>query len=47
MEIIMLWFKNLMVYRLWREVSLRARRWKNSWHQWHPPCGSEDMAKMG
>lgn len=29
-EIIMLWFKNLMVYRLSREISLRAEEMENS-----------------
>lgn len=29
----MLWFKNLMVYRLSRDVSLRAEEMENSWHQ--------------
>lgn len=44
----MLWFKNLMVYRLSRDVSLRAEEMEK---QLAPlsltPCGSQDMAKTG
>ena len=44
----MLWFKNLMVYRLSRDVALRAEEMEK---QLAPlsftPCGSQDMAKTG
>ena len=44
----MLWFKNLMVYRLSRDVTLRAEEMEK---QLAPlaftPCGSQDMAKTG
>jgi len=47
-EKIMLWFKNLMVYRLSRDVALRAEEMEK---QLAPlsftPCGSQDMAKTG
>jgi recombination associated protein RdgC len=47
-EIIMLWFKNLMVYRLSRDVSLRAEEMeKQLASMTFTPCGSQDMAKMG
>lgn len=47
-EIIMLWFKNLMVYRLSRDVSLRAEEMEKQLASMaFTPCGSEDMAKMG
>lgn len=45
-EIIMLWFKNLMVYRLSRDVSLRAEEMeKQLASMTFTPCGSRDMAK--
>ncbi|BBU86140.1 recombination-associated protein RdgC [Escherichia coli] len=48
MEIIMLWFKNLMVYRLSREISLRAEEMEKQLASMaFTPCGSQDMAKMG
>ncbi len=44
----MLWFKNLMIYRLNREISLSADELEK---QLSPlaftPCGSQDMAKTG
>ncbi|MDM3211457.1 recombination-associated protein RdgC [Citrobacter sp. Cf093] len=44
----MLWFKNLMVYRLSRDVSLRAEEMeKQLASMTFTPCGSQDMAKMG
>lgn len=47
-EIIMLWFKNLMVYRLSREISLRAEEMEKQLASMaFTPCGSQDMAKMG
>lgn len=47
-EIIMLWFKNLMVYRLSREISLRAEEMEKQLASMaFTPCGSRDMAKMG
>ncbi len=36
-EIIMLWFKNLMVYRLSREISLRAEEMEKQQQRWHLP----------
>ena len=46
-EIIMLWFKNLMVYRLSREISLRAEEMEKQLASMaFTPCGSQDMAKM-
>jgi recombination associated protein RdgC len=47
-EIIMLWFKNLMVYRLSRDVSLRAEEMEKQLAAYtFTPCGSQDMAKTG
>jgi recombination associated protein RdgC len=47
-EIIMLWFKNLMVYRLSRDVSLRAEEMEKQLDAYtFTPCGSQDMAKTG
>ena len=47
-EIIMLWFKNLMVYRLSRDVSLRAEEMEKQLAAYtFSPCGSQDMAKTG
>ena len=44
-EIIMLWCKNLMVYRLSREISLRAEEMeKQLAGLTFTPCGSQDMA---
>lgn len=44
----MLWFKNLMVYRLSRDVSLRAEEMEKQLAAYSfTPCGSQDMAKTG
>ncbi|QCR36947.1 recombination-associated protein RdgC [Nissabacter sp. SGAir0207] len=44
----MLWFKNLMVYRLSREVSLSAEEMEKQLSAFtFTPCGSQDMAKTG
>ena len=44
----MLWFKNLMVYRLSRDVSLRAEEMEKQLAAYtFSPCGSQDMAKTG
>ncbi|OVZ81866.1 recombination-associated protein RdgC [Yersinia kristensenii] len=44
----MLWFKNLMVYRLSREVSLSADEMEKQLSALSfTPCGSQDMAKTG
>ncbi|TGD58780.1 recombination-associated protein RdgC, partial [Salmonella enterica subsp. enterica serovar Poona] len=44
----MLWFKNLMVYRLSRDITLRAEEMeKQLTSMTFTPCGSQDMAKMG
>ncbi|MCI1899306.1 MAG: recombination-associated protein RdgC [Enterobacter sp.] len=44
----MLWFKNLMVYRLSRDVSLRAEEMEKQLDAYtFTPCGSQDMAKTG
>lgn len=44
----MLWFKNLMVYRLSRDITLRAEEMeKQLASMTFTPCGSQDMAKMG
>lgn len=44
----MLWFKNLMVYRLSRDITLRAEEMeKQLTSMTFTPCGSQDMVKMG
>jgi len=44
----MLWFKNLMVSRLSREVSLQAEEMEKQLAAYtFTPCGSQDMAKTG
>lgn len=44
----MLWFKNLMVYRLSREVSLSTDEMERQLSAFSfTPCGSQDMAKTG
>ena len=44
----MLWFKNLMVYRLSRDISLRAEEMEKQLAELtFTPCGSQDMAKTG
>ncbi|EBW4356258.1 recombination-associated protein RdgC [Salmonella enterica] len=44
----MLWFKNLMVYRLSRDITLRAEEMeKQLASMTFTPCSSQDMAKMG
>lgn len=42
----MLWFKNLMVYRLSRDIELRAEEMEKQLAELtFTPCGSRDMAK--
>lgn len=44
----MLWFKNVMVYRLSRDVSLRAEEMEKQLAAFSfTPCGSQEMAKTG
>ncbi len=44
----MLWFKNLMVYRLSRDIELRAEEMEKQLAELtFTPCGSRDMAKTG
>lgn len=44
----MLWFKNLMIYRLSREVTLNADDMEKQLSAFaYIPCGSQDMAKTG
>ena len=44
----MLWFKNLMVYRLSRDIELRAEEMEKQLAALtFTPCGSQDMAKTG
>ena len=47
-ENIMLWFKNLMIYRVSRDISLRAEEMEKQLAAFSfTPCGSQDMAKTG
>jgi recombination associated protein RdgC len=47
-EINMLWFKNVMVYRLSRDITLRAEEMEKQLAGLaFTPCGSQDMAKTG
>ncbi|MGK4855817.1 recombination-associated protein RdgC, partial [Salmonella enterica] len=44
----MLWFKNLLVYRLSRDITLRGEEMeKQLASMTFTTCGSQDMAKMG
>lgn len=47
-DTLMLWFKNLMVYRLNRDITLRSEEMEKQLAEMaFTPCGSQDMAKTG